>query len=171
MNSNDSNHDYLADSIIAHQNTVFQVALGYVKNIHDADDIVQNVFFKLYRNKKTFVNDEAQKAWLIRVTVNECKDLLKSLWRRNRSDFDESLAAPDVHDSEQTNIGEYVRCLKPKYRTVIYLHYYEGYSTNEIARMLKMTQTAVTTQLNRARNQLKQAIISDRIESEASYGL
>jgi len=161
----------LTSSIIAYKDTVFQVALGYVKNIHDADDIVQNVFLKLYNlynRNKTFESDEAQKAWLIRVTINESKDLLKSAWRRNRNDLDESLVAPSSYSEEQTKIYDYVKQLKPKFRTVIYLHYYEGYSTNEIARILKITQTAVTTQLNRARNQLKSDMLKD--DEEDNYG-
>jgi RNA polymerase sigma-70 factor (ECF subfamily) len=153
----------LTAAIIAYRDTVFRVALGYVKNIHDADDIAQNVFMKLAARteRKAFPSEEAQKAWLIRVTINESKNLLGSAWRKNRSDLDadESLAQPQAPD--YSGIRDYVRQLPPKYRTVIYLHYFEGYSTKEIAAILKMTQTAVTTRLNRARQQLKEDIIKE----------
>jgi RNA polymerase sigma-70 factor (ECF subfamily) len=118
--------DDLTQSIIAYKDTVFQVALGYVKNIHDADDMVQNVFLKLGNYKKVFPTQEDEKAWLIRVTINESKDLLKSAWRKNRNTLDESLVAPYFVNSESTDIYNYVKNLKPKYRTVIYLHYYRG---------------------------------------------
>ena len=157
----------LTESILAYRDTVFQVALGYVKNIHDADDIAQNVFMKLGLNsKKVFESQEAEKAWLIRVTMNESKNFLKSAWRRNRNDLDESLIvpAPCFRSDENSDIYDYVKKLKPKYRTVIYLHYFEGYSTKEISSILKMSQTAVTTQLGRARNLLK-----ENIEKENHY--
>jgi RNA polymerase sigma-70 factor (ECF subfamily) len=156
--------DDLTAAIIAHRDTVFRVALGYVKNIHDADDVAQNVFVKFATLEKIFESGEAQKAWLIRVAINESKNLLGSAWRRNRRDLeelehDESLAAPEIAD--YSGLHDYVRRLKPKYRTVIYLHYFEGYSTREIAKILKITQTAVTTQLARARQQLKDDITKE----------
>jgi len=155
----------LTNSIIAHKDTVFRVALGYVKNIHDAEDIVQNVFLKLCRHTKAFPTYEDEKAWLIRVTINESKNLLKSAWKKNRNTLDESLTVPYSMDSkEESELYNYVKGLKPKYRTVIYLHYYEGYSTKEIAAILKISQTAVTTQLTRARAQLKENIVNDEKE-------
>jgi len=157
------NREDLSKSVTAYRDTVFRVALGYVKNVHDADDVTQNVFMKLYNYNKDFKDDEAQRAWLIRVTVNQSKDLLKSAWKKNRSDLDESIAAP-VYD--EFGIHDYVKNLKPKYRTVIYLHYYEGYSTKEIALILKIPQSTVTTHLNRARKQLKENITKE----EDNYG-
>ncbi|MCL1824254.1 MAG: RNA polymerase sigma factor [Oscillospiraceae bacterium] len=154
----------LTQSIITYRDVVFRVALGYVKNIHDADDVVQNVFMKLGGYKKNFPSCEDEKAWLIRVTINESKDLLKSVWHNNRTGLDESLVASYAENSYSSGVYEYVKKLKPKYRTVIYLHYYEGYSTKEIAGILKMSQTAVTTQLNRARNQLRENILKDEKE-------
>jgi len=119
------------------------------------------VFLKLYNRKDGFASSEIEKAWLIRVTVNECKNLLKSAWKRNRAELDENIPAPQTHNND---LREYVDSLKPKYRVIIYLYYYERYSTNEIADILKIRQTAVTTQLNRARNQLK-----DMLEKEESH--
>ncbi|MDR0222757.1 MAG: sigma-70 family RNA polymerase sigma factor [Oscillospiraceae bacterium] len=152
-----------AESVRKYRDTVFRVALGYVKNVYDADDIAQNVFFKMYKKQKSFVTEEAEKAWLIRVAINESKDLLKSAWKKNASDLDESVAAPSNGD---TGLIDYVKGLKPKYRTVIYLFYYERYSSKEIARILKMPQSTVTTQLNRAREQLREIITKE----ENRYG-
>ena len=162
----------LSTSVVKHRDTVYRVALGYVKNVHDADDITQNVFMKLYNHTRGFETEESRKAWLIRVAINECKDLLKSIWRANRADLteisDESLVAP-VYD--EFGLCEYVRALKPKYRTVIYLHYFEGYSTKEIGRILKMPQSTVTTHLNRARKQLKQDILDENEKERNNYEL
>jgi len=153
----------LAESMEKHLKTVFRVSLGYVKNIQDAEDITQNVFFKLYRYNKEFASDEAVKAWLIRLAINESKDLLKSAWFKKRSDLDESLAMPGNADLD---LYEYVKQLKPIYRTVMYLYYYEGYSTNEIATILKKPLSTVKMQLQRSRKHLK-----DILEREGfNYG-
>jgi RNA polymerase sigma-70 factor (ECF subfamily) len=134
---------------------VFRIALGYVKSIHDADDIAQNVFVKLLTKGKVFDSAEAEKAWLIRVAINESKNLLKSAWRRKTAELDESLAAPGY---ENLRLHEYVKKLSAKYRTVIYLHYYEDYKAKEIAAILKIPAATVLTQLKRAREQLKEML-------------
>jgi len=146
----------LVTSIEKYHATVFRVALGYAKNYHDAQDITQDVFFKLYKHDREFPSDESEKAWLIRVTINEAKNLLKSAWLRKRADLDENLIAP-----EDCNLGlyEYVQRLKPNYRTVIYLYYYEEYSAKEIASILKKPQATIETQLRRARGYLKKLMI------------
>ena len=151
-------NDYFAEIVKKEHKTVFHVALGYVKNIHDADDIVQNVFLKLLNKSSDFANEEARKAWLIRVTINESKDLLKSTWFRKRTELDESVAMPQNDDF---GIYDYVKALKPKYRTIIYLYYYQQYSTEEISKILKIPKSTVTTQLHRARARLKESIIKE----------
>jgi RNA polymerase sigma-70 factor (ECF subfamily) len=153
----------ITEIVEKYRGVVFRVALGYVKNIHDADDVAQNVFIKLIRKNKTFISEDARKAWLIRVAVNESKNLLKSAWNRKRAELDESLAAPV---NNEFGIYEYVKAMKPKYRSVIYLHYYEGYTTKEIAGILKIPQSTVLTQLQRAREMLKNMII----KGENCYG-
>jgi len=152
--------DNLAESIEKYHTTVFRVALGYVKSIHDAEDITQDVFFKLYKRKDDFVSQEAKKAWLIRVTINESKNLLKSVWLKRRSDLDESLAAPDDCNSD-LDLYEYVKRLKPKYRTVVYLYYYEQYTAKEIAAILKKPQATIETQLRRSREYLKKTLMEE----------
>jgi RNA polymerase sigma-70 factor (ECF subfamily) len=147
----------LEHDINRYRDTVFAVAIGYVKNIHDADDIAQNVFFKLYKSykKKDFSCEEEKKAWLIRVSVNEAKDLINSAWRNKICELDESLIMPE---NDEFGLHDYLKNLKPKYRTVIYLYYYEGYSVKEVAGILKIPQNTVMTQLKRAREQLKKMI-------------
>ncbi|MCL1832215.1 MAG: RNA polymerase sigma factor [Oscillospiraceae bacterium] len=158
--------DKIAESIGKYHATVYRVALGYVKNTHDADDITQDVFFKLYRHNKDFVSDEAQKAWLIRVAVNESKNLLKSAWFRKRADLDESLAAPE---NDNAWVYEYVQKLKPKYRTVVYLHYYEKYTAKEIAAILGKPQSTIESQMRRSKEQLRKLLTDDGIKEECCY--
>jgi RNA polymerase sigma-70 factor (ECF subfamily) len=151
-------HDEIAGSIEKYHSTVYRVALGYVKNKHDADDITQDVFFKLYKHSKNFVSDEARKAWLIRVTVNESKNMLKSAWFQRRTELDESLVFPENDD---LGVYEYVQMLKPKYRTVIYLHYYEKYTAKEIAEIMRKPQSTIESQLRRSKEQLREIIIKE----------
>ncbi|MDR2569559.1 MAG: RNA polymerase sigma factor [Oscillospiraceae bacterium] len=148
----------LSASIQKYHATVFRVALGYAKNFHDAQDIAQDVFFKLYKQDRTFPTDEAEKAWLIRVTINESKNLLKSAWLRKRVDLNDDLAAPEECDLW---LFEYVQKLKPIYRTVIYLYYYEQYTAKEIAAILKKPQATIETQLHRAKKHLRESIIKE----------
>jgi RNA polymerase sigma-70 factor (ECF subfamily) len=151
------------------------VAIGYVKNIHDADDIAQNVFLKLYlesQSKKSerFPTEEAKKAWLIRVTINESKNLLKSAWRKNACDLDESMVARDSFTGQDLELHDYLKRLKPKYRTVIYLYYYEGYAAKDVAKILKIPQATVLTQLKRAREQLKEMLVNENETEGYCYG-
>lgn len=145
----------ISQSVALYRDTVFRVALGYVRNRHDADDVAQNVFVKLLTSQKVFTSDEAERAWLIRVAINECKNLHKSAWKKNRAELDESLVAPQNGD---LLLYDYVKALKPKYRTVIYLYYYENYKAGEISKILKISPSTVATHLHRARKQLKQLI-------------
>jgi RNA polymerase sigma-70 factor (ECF subfamily) len=156
----------LSESIAKYRSTVFGVAIGYVKNSHDADDIAQNVFLKLYKKQDGFVSEEARKAWLIRVTINESKDLLKSAWRNNTCCLDESLIA---HTNDDLGLYDYLKRLKSKYRAVIFLHYYEGYTAKDIAEILKIPQSTVLTQMKRAREKLKEIIINEEKE-DFCYG-
>jgi len=159
----------ISDSVQKYRDMVFRIALGYVRNIHDADDITQNVFAKLFIKGKTFDSAEAEKAWLIRVAINEAKNLLKSAWRSKSAELDESLAAPSYSDLQ---LYDYVKKLKPKYRTVIYLHYYEDYKAKEIAGLLKISQNTVLTQLKRAREQLKEIIEKEEdFHGEKIFGI
>lgn len=137
--------------------TVYRVALNYLKSPSDADDITQNVFLKLLQEKKPFDSDEHVKHWLIRVTVNECKNLVRSRWWRAESI--EKYAGQLAFDNQtQSDLFHMVMALPRKYRLPIYLHYYEGYSTQEIGQMLKLPKNTVCTQLKRGRELLKESL-------------
>ena len=133
---------------------VFRLALSYLQNRHDAEDICQSVFVKLLSHKKPLESGK-EKAWLLTCAANACKDHLKSFWRKNTLELDETIVFTDETDKE---IWEVVNSLAPKYRIVVHLYYYEGYSQDEIAGMLKISRTAVQTRMSRAREQLKEVL-------------
>lgn len=138
-----------------YKDTVFRVALNMLGSSHDADDVVQETLIKLYRSGKSFDSDEHVKRWLIRVAINLCKNVLRSPWRR-RMPLDESLVASDPFASaEEGALFAEVMALPDKYRTTLYLFYYEEYSVREIAGLLGVSETAVTSRLSRARAMLR----------------
>lgn len=148
----------LNEYIRLYRSTVFRVAFNYVKNPEDAEDISQEAFLKLYRTEQHFHTSENVKAWLIRVTINLSKNMLRSAWYRQRSELttdipDKSGAADDLHDLHSA-----IQRLKPDYAGVLYLFYYEGYSVKETARLCGITGAAVRTRLSRARAMLKELL-------------
>lgn len=133
---------------------VFRLALSYLQNRHDAEDICQSVFVKLLSHKKPLESGK-EKAWLLTCAANACKDHLKSFWRKNTVELDETIAFTSETSKE---LWEVVNSLSPKYRIVVHLYYYEGYSQDEIAEILKISRTAVQTRMSRAREQLKEVL-------------
>lgn len=140
--------------------TVFRVALNYTRSVPDAEDITQNVFLSLLRQKQDFAGDEHIKAWLIRVTVNESKKWHRSPWRKYVL-FDEYVASLPQASEQDRDILEAVMALPRKYRLPIYLYYYEEYSTQEIAEILKIPKGTVCTYLSRGRERLKMEFQED----------
>ena len=134
---------------------VLRLCTVYLKNSADAEDVFQTVFLKYTLHAKPFENPEHEKAWLIRVTVNACKDMLKSFFRsRTISLEDMGECAPGIN-SEQYAIMEAVWALPKQYRDVIYLHYYEGYTAPEIAGILKRNTNTVYTHLHKGKELLR----------------
>ena len=142
----------LADQYI---DMVYRVALNGCKNKYDADDVVQNTFIKLLKCKKQFDTDEHVRNWPIRVAVNECNSLWNSSWRKKVTSLDEREDEPTFTTPEKSELYDLVMKLPPKYRQVVYLYYYEEFSVKEVAEMVKISETAVQTRLQRARKKLK----------------
>ena len=145
------------DAVTRHQDMVYRIALHWFGVPQDAEDAVQEVFLRLYTEEKPFDGPEHLRRWLIRVTVNVCKDALKSPWRKRRVPL-ESIPEPVFEQQEQRELYREVLALPEKYRTVLGLYYYEELSTKEIAALLGIRQTAVTTRLARGRELLKQRL-------------
>lgn len=142
-----------------YQDTVFRVALNYLRSVPDAEDMVQEVFLRLYTAKQPFQTDEHTKYWLIRVTGNLCKNLLRSPWRRRHISLEDLSASISFQEPEQSDLFLTVMGLPEKYRTVLYLFYYEDCSVKDIARLLDLKESAVTTRLSRARRALKNELM------------
>nr|WP_255575686.1 sigma-70 family RNA polymerase sigma factor [Caproiciproducens faecalis] len=130
---------------------VVRIAFQNVKSRAEAEDIAQEVFLRLFTRRPDFEDDEHEKAWMIRVTVNLCKDYLKSSWFRKRADLGDNLLSRDGNGE----VLDAVMRLPVKFRNVIYLHYYEDMSVTEIASVLQQKENTVSSWLHRARKQLK----------------
>ncbi|MCI8909898.1 MAG: RNA polymerase sigma factor [Oscillibacter sp.] len=134
---------------------VYRMAYAMVHSRHDADDVFQEVFLRLHRAAPQFRNEEHRKAWLLRVTVNCAKTLLHSPWRRRTAPLEDLYTC---QDPEESAVCEALDHLDPKYRAVVHLHYYEGYSTEEIAELLHRQPSTVRAQLTRARRKLAELL-------------
>ena len=141
-----------------YQDMMFRIALNYYGSIQDAEDTVQDVLMKLYLAEDAFESEEHVRAWLIRVTINLCKNTLRSPWRKRRVPLEELRQAVSFDDREESALFSVVMALPEKYRTVLYLFYYEDCSVRRIAELLELRESAVTTRLFRARNLLKQKL-------------
>ena len=133
-----------------YRDEVYRLALSYTRSPQEAEDVCQTVFLKLMEHPK--ITHGKEKAWLMQVTVNQCRSLLRSHWWSRTDPVDEKLPAPTGEDDI---VRDAVMALEPKYRVVIYLYYYEQYTTKEIAQLLRISPSAVSTRLFRAREILK----------------
>ena len=137
-----------------HKNMVYRLALSYLRSRADAEDVTQQVFLRLleYRGK---IAPGKERSWLAAVTANLCRDTLRSAVRRLTEPLSEEIA---FQDEGQSEVFQAVMELGELERAAVYLYYYEGYDTGEIARILKISRTAVTTRLSRARRHLKEKL-------------
>lgn len=145
--------------------TLYRIACSYCRCTADAEDIVQCVFMKLLQVRTEFQSDEHMKRWLIRVTVNEAKNLCRSFWKKHMVSLDAkgTITVPvyDFPSQECSVLYDAVTALPYKYRIVVHLYYYEEYSVREIAEILHIKETTIQTQLMRARKKLKAKLKED----------
>ena len=137
-----------------YRSMVYRIALNFFQNIQDAEDTVQEVMLKLYLRTKPFDSNEHARNWLVRVTLNHCRSVWRSPWRQ-RVSLEELTAVIPFSSPEDGELFQTVMGLPEKHRTVLYLFYYEDMSVREIAKALKLSETAVTSRLSRARRALK----------------
>ena len=144
--------------VMKYTDTVFRVALNIVKSPSAAEDVCQEAFLRLWKNKNDFADDQDVKYWLIRVAINEGRRSIVSKWNKyeNLDDYAEKLS---FQTTEMSDLFYSVMNLSRKYRIVIYLYYYEGYSTAEISKLLSSSEAAVRTQLHRGRELLKKDLL------------
>ena len=137
-----------------HKDMVYRLSLSYLGNPYDAQDVSQEVFLKLIRWIDR-IKAGSERAWLTKVTVNCCKNLRTSYDRCHTQELTETDA---VSQPEEGSLAETLMALPKDYRIVVYLYYYEEYSTKDIAKLLHISQSTVTTRLHRARQQLRERL-------------
>jgi RNA polymerase sigma-70 factor (ECF subfamily) len=141
--------------------TVRRICFIHLENHHDAENVFQDVFLKYIQSDMRFENEEHEKAWLIRVSINCCKDVIKNFFRRNVGPIDGLLEEPACIPEESYEILGTVLKLPEKYRNVIYLFYYERYTAAEIAKILGQRENTIYTWLSRAKAGLREFLAEE----------
>ena len=137
---------------------VYRMAYAVTHSRHDADDLFQEVYLRYHRSAPSFQSEAHEKAWLLRVTANCAKSALTAPWRRRTVPLEDVYA---YSDPEESAVAEALAILPGKYRAVLHLFYYEGYQTEEIARILGRSPATVRSQLTRARQKLRELLKED----------
>ncbi len=150
----------ITDIFTRHGKTVYRVCFAFMKNPADTEDAVQDTFYQLIQKGPAFESEEHEKAWLIRTASNICKNSLKHWWRK-REDIDEHTDIPSDEKYDTDGVFGAVTDLPAKYRAVVYLYYYEGYTSTEIAEILGQPQSTVRNHLREARMLLKEKLGDD----------
>lgn len=145
-------------AIERYSDTVRRLCAVHLKNEADTEDIFQTVFLKYVLSSVSFENDEHEKAWFIRVTLNACKDLLKSFFRSHTLSLDELAERPSELPPDYRDVWEAVFSLPQKYRDVVYLHYFEEYTAPQISRILGKNVNTVYTLLTRSKQMLREKL-------------
>lgn len=145
-------------AIERHSDTVRRICMVHLKNDADTEDIFQTVFLKYVLSSVTFENDEHEKAWFIRVTINACKDLLKSFFRSHTVSLDDVVEQSTELPHDYRDVWDAVCSLPQKYRDVVYLHYFENYTAPQISRILGKNVNTIYTLLTRSKQMLKEKL-------------
>ena len=138
--------------------TVKRICMIHLKNYADTEDIFQTVFLKYVLKSPEFHSTDHVKAWIIRVTINACRDLLKSFFHSRTLPLDSLREKPGEPAPDHSDVLEAVLALPSKYKDVIYLYYYEEYSAEEIGQILRKNKNTVYTLLNRGRQLLRSSL-------------
>ena len=133
-----------------YRDDVYRLAVNYTRSPQEAEDVCQTVFLKLMDQGE--ITPGKEKAWLMQVTANECRDLLRSAWWKRTVPLEDAVHMCQTRTDETISV---LQTLDPQYRVVLYLHYYEHYTTQEISKLLKIPVGTVSTRLKRGRDRLK----------------
>lgn len=150
----------IRNAIELYGDMIRKICFIHLKQEADVEDIFQDVFIKYMMHNRDFDNKEHEKAWLLRVSINACKDKLKSWFHKNVELYEDMQLHP-FHKQEDYHILEMVLKLPDKYKDVIYLYYYEGYSTKEISTILGKKENTIFTWLKRAKEALRKELGGD----------
>ena len=147
----------IAEMYERHKDMIYRICFAYMKNVMDTEDVIQDTFVSLIKAGAVFENAEHEKAWIIRTATNLCKNALRHWWRRRESLKDyEALQANDVFEIDDTFNA--VMALPDKYKTAVYLYYYEGYDSVEISKLLQKPQSTIRYYLSQARKILREIL-------------
>ena len=143
-----------------HMKTVYRVCFAHMKNLTDTEDAVQDTFYQLIKTGAVFESEEHEKAWLIRTATNLCKNVLRNWWRKRESmeDYENLLESTSTEIDDTFNVVMGLPC---KYKTVVYLYYYEGYTSVEISKILEKPQSTIRNYLHEARGILREKLGGD----------
>lgn len=153
---------FLEDAMEKHGDAVYRLALCRLGSRADAEDVYQDVFLRLLRDSTEFRDSEHLKAWLLRVTLRCCIDLRRSAWWKRTAPMEAAADAAAPEPDDQSELRQAIAALPDDQRTAVWLHYVEGYRTEEIAQMAGCSAVTIRTRLHRARKQL-------RLDLEGSY--
>lgn len=146
-------------AVDTYADSVYRVAYSYTYIKADAEDVLQNVFLKLFQSRQNFNSEEHLKQWLIRVAVNECHNLHRSFWKRNVIHMEEiEKSARDFLAEDEIDLHNALLQLPSEYRVIIHMYYYEGYKTKEISKILNVKEATVRTRLARGRDRLRELL-------------
>ena len=144
-----------------YKNPLYTAAFSACGNPQDAEDAVQESFIRYHSSKKEFENEEHIKAWLLRVAINQARDMSRSFFRKNSAALEDYMETLEFQSPEDRGLFETVMGLPEKYRVVLHLYYFEDYSVKETAALLSVTEGSVKTRLSRARAMLKEILKED----------
>ena len=148
-------------AIELYSDTVRRLCMVHLKNQTDSEDIFQTVCLKYVLSTAAFENEEHEKAWFIRVTINACKDLLKSFFRSRTVPLEELSEEAAAFSEESREVWQAVLALPLKYRDVVFLHYHEGYTAPQISQILGKNVNTIYTLLTRSKDLLKESLGGD----------
>lgn len=151
----DHGQQLLIETIKKNSDMVYRLAFSQMKNKADADDVYQEVFLRFVKKKPSFIDDNHEKAWFIRVTLNCAKTNLKSFWSTKTAELDENLEDISV---EKEDLSFALKKLSKKHNAVLYLFYFEDMSVADIAQSLNLNEGNIRMLLTRARRRLKEIL-------------
>lgn len=159
MRLSENGKDRFETAYTNYADAMYRIALSHMSRREDAEDVVHDVFIKYMQASPSFADDDHERAWLIRVTVNRCRDLLRRRTIRRYVGFDEIEEIPAEEETyEGQGVVSMISTLPEKYRSVMVLHYLEGYSVEECANILGLSASGIKMRLSRGREMLKKTI-------------
>lgn len=158
------NMDYVKDVYLRNVDDIFGLCFSYLRNIHDCEDAVSAVFEKLIKKKPVFETEKQEKAWLIVTACNQCKSILRFSLRHPRIDISTLQEQEYWDNTENREMLELVMKLPEKYRIVLYLHFFIGYSLSEISQLINVNESTVRSRLFYGKNKLKKILGGNEYE-------